>query len=142
MARPRSASKANNQNQRHDHEQGADDNSSAHFAGNIKASIMAELAKLAGGAFSVAVGLRDEFRERGQAHAANVAQDLDLVSRDEFEVLKQMLVKARLVQDELLQRVKALEQGQHADSASKAAAKKPAKKLAIKPAQKTRKKAK
>jgi BMFP domain-containing protein YqiC len=68
-----------------------------------------ELAKLMTNAAGAAQGLRRELDTLVQGQVERVLNNLDLVRRDEFEVVKAMASKARMENDALEKRVKALE---------------------------------
>jgi BMFP domain-containing protein YqiC len=62
-----------------------------------------DLGHVAHGAASVFNGFRDQFGPRGLANTP------DLVSREEFESVRDMAAKARELQEILLRRIEALE---------------------------------
>jgi len=68
-----------------------------------------DLAKLATGAMGAAAGLRTEFETMMKERLQRVLADMDLVTREEFEAVRAMAVKARTEQEALLARVAALE---------------------------------
>ena len=71
--------------------------------------ILDDLAKVASGAVSTAVGVKDEIeaiiRQRLEKFLANA----DLVTREEFEVVKAMASEARAEQERLARRLESLE---------------------------------
>ncbi len=94
-----------------------------------KSPVFEDLSNLMTNAFGAAKGVGDEVRAAARARAQSFIADMDLVSRDEFEVVKQMAAEARMEVDALKAEIKAL----------KAAAKpkrKPVRKTAKKPAKK------
>lgn len=71
--------------------------------------LLDDLAKVASGAASAVAGVREEIEGLVRQRVERLIADLDLVSRDEFDVAKAMAAKARTEQEKLEQRVKALE---------------------------------
>ncbi len=90
-----------------------------------------ELAKLMSGAAGAAQGVRREIDGLVKTQIQRALGDLDVVQREEFEVVKEMAAKARLENEALSARIAELE------AASNAVAKKPAKKAAKKAAKKS-----
>jgi len=68
-----------------------------------------DLAKVASGAASAVAGMRDEIESLVRQRVERLVSDLDLVSRDEFDVAKAMAARAREEQEKLELRVRALE---------------------------------
>ncbi|MEL0107357.1 MAG: accessory factor UbiK family protein [Rhodospirillaceae bacterium] len=68
-----------------------------------------DLAKMAGGAVSTFVGVRDEFKALVRQQAESLILDMDLVPREEFDAMKAVAIKARTEQEKLEKRVAALE---------------------------------
>ena len=68
-----------------------------------------ELAKLMGNAASAAQGVRKEVDTLVQSQVERVLNNLNVVKREEFEVVKEMAEKARNENDSLAQRIAALE---------------------------------
>lgn len=68
-----------------------------------------DLAKMAGGAVSTIVGVRDEFKALVRQQAESLILDMDLVPREEFDAMKAVAIKARSEQEKLEKRVAALE---------------------------------
>ncbi|MBK8771375.1 MAG: accessory factor UbiK family protein [Rhizobiales bacterium] len=68
-----------------------------------------ELAKLMGNAASAAQGVRKEVDTLVQSQVERVLNNLNVVKREEFEVVKEMAEKARTENDSLAQRIAALE---------------------------------
>ncbi|EKE74820.1 accessory factor UbiK family protein [Oceanibaculum indicum] len=89
-----------------------------------------DMAKLASGALGAAAGIRGEMEALFRQQMERVLHEMDLVTRDEFEVVRLMAEKARAENEALSQRVAALEaqlvQAVKAKPAAKPAAKKPA----------------
>lgn len=68
-----------------------------------------ELAKVAGGALGMAAGLRAEVEQRLKEQLQRVMLDMDLVTREEFEVVRAMAQRAREENEALAARIAALE---------------------------------
>lgn len=68
-----------------------------------------DLARMMSGAMGVAAGMREEMEGRFRQMFESTAARMDLVSREEFEVVKAMAAKAREENDALTKRVAALE---------------------------------
>jgi len=68
-----------------------------------------DLAKMAGGAVSTFVGVRDEFKAMVRQQAESLVMDMDLVTREEFEAMKSVAIKARTEQEKLEKRIALLE---------------------------------
>jgi BMFP domain-containing protein YqiC len=68
-----------------------------------------DLARVASGAFNTLSGLREEIETRVRERVERMAADLDLVTREEFEAVRAMAVKARAAQEELEAKVTRLE---------------------------------
>jgi BMFP domain-containing protein YqiC len=94
--------------------------------------IFDDLAKVANGAMSIATGMRQEMEQLIRQQLERFLNDRDLVTREEFEAVKAMAVKAREEQEVMAARLAALEAGLAAGEvgASKAGAAKPAAKKA------------
>lgn len=93
-----------------------------------------DMAKLASGALGAAAGIRGEMEALFRQQMERVLHEMDLVTRDEFEVVRLMAEKAREENEALSQRVAALEtqlaQAVKATAKAKPAAKPAAKKPA------------
>jgi len=92
-----------------------------------RSRILDDIARLTNGAAGVASGMRDEIETLVQQRLERVLENLDLVRREEFEVVEAVAIRAREVQEALEKRVVALEKKLDA------AAKKPAAKPRAKP---------
>ncbi len=68
-----------------------------------------DAAKLAGGAIGTLAGLRREVEALARQQVERLLERMDLVTRDEFEAVKEMAAKARAEQDDLAARLAALE---------------------------------
>lgn len=71
--------------------------------------ILDDLSKLATGAVGVLQGLRSEIEEVVRQQIDKIVERMDLVSREEFEATKEMAALARQQNEELAERVSALE---------------------------------
>ena len=80
--------------------------------------ILDDLARVAAGAFSAMSGLREEVEARMREQFERVLARMNVVSREEFEVVEAMAAKAREEQEALQARLDALE-AQLAPKASK-----------------------
>ncbi|MGE0743370.1 MAG: accessory factor UbiK family protein [Hyphomonadaceae bacterium] len=72
-------------------------------------SVFDDLARLMTGAMGLAQGAGDEAKSFMRAQADRFVAEMDLVSRDEFEAVKQLAADARAEVDALKARVAALE---------------------------------
>ena len=79
-----------------------------------------EMAKLFNDAASVAQGIRREAENVFRTQIERLVADLDLVKREDFEVVRELASKTRAENEELRRRVAALEQaaGVTADNAN------------------------
>ena len=68
-----------------------------------------DLARVAGGAAGTISELRGEIESLVRQRVERVANDLNLVSREEFDVVQAVATKARAEQERLEKRVEALE---------------------------------
>lgn len=68
-----------------------------------------DLARVTSGAMGVAAGVRGEVEARVREQLERILAQMDLVPREEFEVVKAMAAKARSEQEELAARVAQLE---------------------------------
>lgn len=71
--------------------------------------IFDELAKVLTNAAGAAQGMRDEVETVIRGQAERILNDLDVVQREEFEVVQDMAAKAREENERLSQRIDALE---------------------------------
>ena len=72
-------------------------------------SVFDDLARFMTGAMGLAQGAGDEARSFMRSQADRFVAEMDLVSRDEFEAVKQMAAEARAEADDLRARIAALE---------------------------------
>lgn len=68
-----------------------------------------DLARVFGGAAGVASDVRAEAEGRLRTHLEKMLAGMDLVTREEYEVVEAMAAKARAEQEDLAERVAALE---------------------------------
>lgn len=68
-----------------------------------------DLARLASGALNTLSGIKDEIETRIRERVERLANDLDLVNREEFDAVRAMAAKARALQEQLEARIAALE---------------------------------
>ena len=71
--------------------------------------LLDDLARVATGALGALTGVRSEVESRLREQFERVLARMDLVTREEFDTVQAMLAKARLEQENLLQRLEALE---------------------------------
>ncbi len=71
--------------------------------------LLDDLARVASGALGVAGGVRAEIEARLKEQFERILTQMDLVTREEFEVVQAMAVKAREEQEQLAARVAELE---------------------------------
>ena len=76
--------------------------------------VLDDIAKVAGGAASVLSGVKDEIEALGRARLERLLAAMDLVTRDEFEAVRAIAVKARAEQEKLAARLDALEKSRPA----------------------------
>ena len=74
-----------------------------------QSSVFDDLARLMTGAMGMAQGVSDEAKSFMRSQADRFVAEMDLVSRDEFEAVKQMAADARAEAEALAARVEALE---------------------------------
>ncbi len=71
--------------------------------------ILDDLAHLASGAAGIAAGIKAEVETQLRQRVERWLGDMDLVPREEFEVVKDMAAKARAEQEEMAGRLAAME---------------------------------
>ena len=67
--------------------------------------LLGDIARVANGAAGVATGMRDEIEAIVQQRLERVLSRLNLVTREEFDVIKELAVKARQEQEALQKRL-------------------------------------
>jgi BMFP domain-containing protein YqiC len=87
----------------------------------INNRLLDDLARVASGALGVAVGAKGEVEALLRQRFERILTDMDLVSREEFEAVKAMAVKARVEQEALAERLALIEAAQGAAPAAKGA---------------------
>ena len=83
--------------------------------------ILDDLAKVANGAMSTVVGIKGEVEAMVRQQMERFLADMDLITRDEFEVVKAMAANARAEQEKLEKKVAALEKALAAKPATRQA---------------------
>lgn len=68
-----------------------------------------DVARLANGAMSTVTGMKEEVEAMVRHRLEDLLADMDLVTRDEFEAVREMAARARQEQEALEKRVAALE---------------------------------
>jgi BMFP domain-containing protein YqiC len=71
--------------------------------------LLDDLAKLATNAVGAAAAMRQEVEARFKAQLERLLVDMNLVTRDEYDAVKEMAAKARAEQETLAERVAKLE---------------------------------
>ena len=71
--------------------------------------ILDDLAKVANGAVTTLVGVKDEVEATVRQQLERLLSDMDLVPREEFDAMKAVAIQARTEQEKLEKRVAALE---------------------------------
>ena len=72
-------------------------------------TLLDDMAKLAGGAAGSLLEMRKEIESLVQAKVEEVASNMNLVTREEFEVAREMASKARIENEALLAKLGELE---------------------------------
>ncbi len=72
-------------------------------------TVLDDVAGVAGGVVSLLVGMRREMEAMARAAAEAVIRRLDLVTREEFEVVRELAQRAREENERLAARIAALE---------------------------------
>lgn len=73
-----------------------------------------DLAGVAGGAVSALTGVREEIHAIVRSRVDEVLTTLQVVRREEFEVMRELAAQARIGQEEAERRLNALEERTHA----------------------------
>ena len=71
--------------------------------------LLDDLARVAGSALGAAGGVKDEFESLVRRQFEKILDGMDMVSRDEFDAVKEMAAKARAEQETLTLKVEQLE---------------------------------
>ena len=74
-----------------------------------KEKILADMARMAGGAIGTIGNIRGQMKEEIRLRVDEMAMRMDLVPREDFERVEDLLKLARLEQDELRARIEKLE---------------------------------
>ena len=85
--------------------------------------LLDDVARVASGALGTLAGVKDEIEILLRQQFEKVLANMELVSRDEFEAVKEMAAKARTEQEDLQTRLEALEARLAAAGGKKAEAK-------------------
>jgi len=93
-----------------------------------------DAARLAGGAVGTLAGVRREIESLVRQQMERVLASLDLVTRDEFEAVREMAVKARTEQEALAARVAALEAAERNRKPAASPVRKTPRRKAVRPA--------
>lgn len=88
---------------------------------SLDVRVIDDLMRVATGALGTVAGLRDEARARMRDQFERVLSRMDMVSREEFEVVRAMAVRAREEHEALAERIAALEAAGHPAPAKPAA---------------------
>ncbi|MQX36262.1 accessory factor UbiK family protein [Roseospira navarrensis] len=72
--------------------------------------VLDDLSRLAGGALGAVGGLRSEIEELVRQRVERVANELDLVTREDFEIAREMAAEARAENEVLTARLAVLEE--------------------------------
>ena len=75
----------------------------------VKEKLFEDMTKLASSGASVLVGMRKQIKDEIRSHMDDMAMRMDLVPREDFERLEDMLKEARQIQDEQNKRIETLE---------------------------------
>lgn len=75
----------------------------------VDSRLLDDLARVAGSALGAASGMRGEVEAAVRRRLEQALSGMDLVSRDEFDALREMAAKARTEQETLNKRVAELE---------------------------------
>ena len=75
----------------------------------VENKLLDDLARVAGGALGALSGLRGEVEAQLRQQFERVLSQMDVVSREDFEAAKEIAVTARAEQEDLAERVLALE---------------------------------
>ena len=71
--------------------------------------LLSDLARLGQSAAGTIHGVKSEFEAKVRSHLENILKDMDLVAREEFEVVQEMAAAARAENAELAKRSETLE---------------------------------
>jgi BMFP domain-containing protein YqiC len=81
--------------------------------------LIEDVMSLGGNILGNLLGARHEFKAQAKQRMDGIARQLDLVTRSEFDAAFAMLAKARMMQEELNDRLTAIESHLHMSSAKK-----------------------
>jgi len=89
-----------------------------------RSRVFDDAAKLAGGAVGALDGVRREMESLIRLQVERILSKFDLVTRDEFEAVKEMAARARAEQEKIAKKLKSLETSQHTPSKGQKAGRK------------------
>ena len=89
-----------------------------------RSRVFNDAAKLAGGAVGALDGVRREMESLIRQQVERILSKFDLVTRDEFEAVKEMAARARAEQENIAKRLKSLEASQLTPSKAQKAGRK------------------
>ena len=75
----------------------------------IRNRLLDDIAKMANSAAGLASGMREEIEALVNSRVEKILDRLNLVSREEFDVVKAMLSKSRTAQEKIEERLRKLE---------------------------------
>lgn len=84
----------------------------------VNSKIIDDLARVAGGAFNALSGVRSEVEAQLKQQFESILRQMDVVSREEFEAVREMAVAAREEQERMAARLAALESAQAGNAAA------------------------
>ena len=76
----------------------------------LDSKLLDDLARIASGAVGTVAGMRDEVEAQFRQQMEGVLRRMDLVSREEFEAVREMAAQARQEQETMSEKLAALEQ--------------------------------
>ncbi len=82
------------------------------------APLLDDILSIGGSLFGNLIEARHELKSQAKTHVESIARKLDLVSREEFDAAFAMLAKARLVQEDLHERLLRIEKQMNLSSVS------------------------
>ncbi len=89
-----------------------------------RSRVFDDAAKLAGGAVGALDGVRREMESLIRQQVERILAKFDLVTRDEFEAVKEMAARARAEQENITKKLKSLEDSQRTPSKGQKAGRK------------------
>jgi len=89
-----------------------------------RSRVLDDAAKLAGGAIGALDGVRREMESLIRQQVERILSKFDLVTRDEFEAVKEMAARARAEQENIAKKLESLEASQRTPSKGQKAGRK------------------